>query len=204
MTTTSSTTHGENNAKTTTEETLAEKAARESKRVLEMLREKKDAVVDSLQPRIEAVSTFARNDPTKAVLIAAATGAALMGVLGLLARSHRPASPGGRAMASIRDAALDLADRAHVAATDAIGSAHQHAAAAQERADDLHARAGAVADGVSNSWQSLRDQTAPVIERFRPQIDAVTAYAKDDPVRAALGVTTAAAVLFGLLSMTRR
>jgi len=201
MTTTSSTTGA---GRETTEETLAEKAARESKRVLEMLRQKKDAVVDSFQPRIEAVSTFARNDPTKAVLIAAATGAALMGLIGLMARSRRPATPGVRAMASIRDAALDLADRAHVAATDAIGSAHERASAAQQKADDLHARAGSIADGVNDSWQALREQTAPVIDRFRPQIDAVTAYAKEDPVRAALGVTTAAAILFGLLSMTRR
>jgi ElaB/YqjD/DUF883 family membrane-anchored ribosome-binding protein len=185
-------------------ETLAEKAARESARVMQKLRDKKDAVVDSIQPKIDAVSSYARNDPTKAVLIAAATGAALMGLIGLVVRARRPASPGARAMSSIRDAALDLADRAHVAATDAIDAAQQRASVAQQRVDDLQTRAGAAADRVTDTWQSLREQAAPVIEKLRPQLDAVASYAKEDPVRAALGVTTAAAVLFGLLSMTKR
>jgi ElaB/YqjD/DUF883 family membrane-anchored ribosome-binding protein len=185
-------------------ETLADKAARESARVMQKLRDKKDAVVDSLQPKIEAVSSYARNDPTKAVLIAAATGAAVMGLIGLIVRVRRPASPGARAMSSIRDAALDLADRAHVAATDAIDAAHQRASAAQERVEEVQTRAGAVADRVTETWQNLREQAAPVIEKLRPQLDAVATYAKEDPVRAALGVTTVAAVLFGLLALTKR
>jgi ElaB/YqjD/DUF883 family membrane-anchored ribosome-binding protein len=191
-------------AHTAGDDSLAEKAAKESNRVLQKLREKTDAVVDRIQPRIDAVSTFARNDPTKAMLIAAATGAALMGVLGLLVRASRPASPGARAMASIRDAALDLADRAHVAATDAIEAAHQRAGVAQQKVDDVQKRAAAVADSVTETWQNLRDQAAPVIERLRPQIDAVATYAKEDPTRAALGVVTAGAVLFGLLSLLKR
>jgi len=205
---TTSTTSAPSAATSTThtagDDSLAEKAAKESNRVLQKLREKTDAVVDRIQPRIDAVSTFARNDPTKAMLIAAATGAALMGVLGLLVRASRPASPGARAMASIRDAALDLADRAHVAATDAIEAAHQRAGVAQQKVDDVQKRAAAVADSVTETWQNLRDQAAPVIERLRPQIDAVATYAKEDPTRAALGVVTAGAVLFGLLSLLKR
>lgn len=189
---------------TATEEAMTEKAARESHRVLQKLRDKTDAVVERIQPRLDAVSSFARNDPTKAVLIAAATGAALMGVLGLLVRARRPASPGARAMASIRDAALDLADRAHVAANDAIDAVHARASDATQRAEDMQARAAAVADRVSETWQNLREQAAPVIDRMRPQLDAVASYAKEDPVRAALGVTTAVALLFGLLSLARR
>jgi ElaB/YqjD/DUF883 family membrane-anchored ribosome-binding protein len=188
--------------------TIADKAARESARVMEKLREKKAAVkaavADSLQPKIDAVSSYARNDPTKAVLIAAASGAALMGLLGLLVRVRRPATPGARAMTSIRDAALDLADRAHVAATDAIGAAHARASSVQQRAEDVQTRAGAAADRVTETWQSLREQAAPVIEKLRPQLDAVASYAKEDPVRAAFGVTAVAAVLFSLLSMAKR
>jgi ElaB/YqjD/DUF883 family membrane-anchored ribosome-binding protein len=185
-------------------ETIAERAARESARVMQKLRDKKDAVVESIQPKIDAVSSYARNDPTKAVLIAAASGAALMGLLGLLVRVRRPASPGARAMTSIRDAALDLADRAHVAATDAIDAAHQRASSVQQRAADVQTRAGAAADRVTETWQSLREQAAPVIEKLRPQLDAVASYAKEDPVRAAFGVTAVAAVLFSLLSMAKR
>ena len=214
-TTTSAPAAGTADPKTDAEETLAENAAKESNRVLQRLREKTDAVVDRIQPQIDAVSTFARNDPTKAVLIAAATGAALMGIVGLLVRVRQPAPPGARAMASIRDAALDLADRAHVAATDAIGAAHQRAtdqaSAAQKHVDavqkhvaDAQKRAGDVADSVTETWQNLRDQAAPVMERLRPQFDAVASYAKEDPARAALGVATAGAVLFGLLSLIKR
>ncbi len=200
-TTTSATTEAD---KTAPQESLADKAAKESNRVLQKLRDQTDAVVDRIQPKIDAVSDFARNDPTKAVLIAAATGAAMMGLLALLVRANRPSSPGARAMASIRDAALDLADRAHVAANDAIGAAQQRASDARKKVDDLQKRAGDVADRVTETWQNLREQAAPVIDRLKPQLNAVANYAKDDPVRAALGVATAGAVLFGLLSLIRR
>jgi ElaB/YqjD/DUF883 family membrane-anchored ribosome-binding protein len=181
--------------KTATAESMADKAATESNRILRQLRRRTDAAVERIQPKIDAVSNYARSDPTKAVLIAAATGAALMGLLALLVRSRRASRP---------DAALDLADRAHVAATDAIDAAQRHAGDAQQKAEALQKRAGAVADSVSETWQNLREQAAPVIERLRPQIDAVATYAKEDPVRAALGVATAGAVLIGLLSLAKR
>jgi ElaB/YqjD/DUF883 family membrane-anchored ribosome-binding protein len=183
----------------------------ESNRVLQKLRDKTDAVVESIQPRIAAVSSYARNEPTKAVLIAAASGAALMALVGLLIRSGRPASPGARTMAAIRDAAIDLADRAHSVATDAIDGAHKRASVAQERveavqkrAGEMQKRAGEMADSVAETWANLREQAAPVVERLKPQIDAVASYAREEPTRAALGVVTAGAVLFGLLALIRR
>jgi len=176
----------------------------ESNRVLEKLREKTDAVVDSIQPKIDAVSTYVRNEPTKALLIAAASGAALMALVALLARSSRPSSPGARTMASIRDAAIDLADRAHSVATDAIASTHKRASGAQERVESVQKRAGEMADSVAETWANLREQAAPVVDRLKPQLDAVANYAKEDPARAALGVATAGAVLFGLLALIRR
>jgi ElaB/YqjD/DUF883 family membrane-anchored ribosome-binding protein len=189
----------------------------ESNRVLQKLRDKTDAVVESIQPKIAAVSSYARTEPTKAVLIAAASGAGLMALLALLMRGSRraPASTGQRTMAAIRDAAIDLADRAHSVATEAIGSAHkrassvvgsaeQHASDAQERIEAMQQRASDVADSVAETWASLREQAAPVVERLRPQFDAVANYAKEDPTRAALGVATAGAVLIGLLALLRR
>lgn len=176
----------------------------ESNRVLQMLREKTDAVVESIQPRIDAVSTYARNEPTKAILIAAASGAMLMALVGLLVRSNRPSRSSPRTMAAIRDAAIDLADRAHSVASGAIGAAQQRASNAQQRVGDMQKRAGEVADSVAETWQNLRDQAAPVVERLKPQFDAVASYAKEDPTRAALGVATAGAVLFGLLALIRR
>lgn len=176
----------------------------ESNRVLQKLREKTDAVVDSLQPRIDAVSTYARNEPTKAVLIAAASGAALMALVALLARSGRPTSPGARTMTAIRDAAIDLADRAHSVASDAIASTHKRAGDAQDRVESVQKRAGEMADSVAETWANLREQAAPVVERLKPQFDAVASYAKEDPTRAALGVATVGAVLFGLMALIRR
>jgi len=49
----------------------------------------------------------------------------------------------------------------------------------------------------------VRDQAAPLVDKIRPQIDAATAYAKDDPVRAAIGLAAAGAVIAGLIALTR-
>ena len=188
----------------------------ESNRVLQKIRDKTDAMVERIQPQISAVSDYARNEPTKAVLIAAATGAGLMALIALLARSSRPepVSTGKRTMAAIRDAAMDLADRAHSVATDAIGAAHKRASSAvdsaetqageaQKRLDAMRARASDVADSVAETWASLREQAAPVVDKLKPQIDALASYAKEDPTRAALGVATAGALLLGLLGLMR-
>ena len=194
--------------------TLAEKAAEESSRVMQKLRDQTDAVVERLQPQIEAVSTFARNDPTKAVLISAAVGAALMGLIGLMVRTPSRGQRARDTMTTIRDAAIDLADRAHSAAASAIDGAHRRARRAEsqlddarDRAADAQKRAGEMVDGVRNTasdaWQALREQAAPYIDRVRPQLDAAVSYAKDDPARAAIGVATAGAVLLGLLSLIR-
>jgi len=196
---------------------LSVTAELESNRVLQKLRDKTDAVVESIQPKIAAVSDYARNEPTKAVLIAAASGAGLMALLALLVRSSRPrpVSTGQRTMASIRDAAIDLADRAHSVATEAIGSAHkrassvvgsaeQHASDAQHRIEAIQQRASDVADSVAETWANLREQAQPVVDRLRPQFDAMAHYAKEDPTRAAIGVATAGAVLIGLLALLRR
>jgi ElaB/YqjD/DUF883 family membrane-anchored ribosome-binding protein len=211
------TTDTPNDTSYASDDELSVTAELESNRVLQKIREKTDAVVESIQPRIAAVSDYARNEPTKAVLIAAAAGAGLMALLALLVRSSRPTpvSRGERTMASIRDAAIDLADRAHSVATEAIGSAHkrassvvgsaeQHASDAQQRIEAIQQRASDVADSVAETWANLREQAAPVVDRLKPQFDALASYAKEDPTRAALGVATAGAVLIGLLSLLRR
>ena len=199
------------------DEELSVTAELESNRVLQKIRDKTDAVVERIQPKIAAVSDYARNEPTKAVLIAAAAGAGLMALVALLARGSRPSSvsTGQRTMSAIRDAALDLADRAHSVASQAIGTAHkrassavdtaeQQAGEAKQRLEAMQKRASEVADSVAETWASLREQAAPVVDKLKPQIDALTAYAKEDPTRAALGAATAGAVLIGLLSLLRR
>ncbi len=200
---------------TTDAQTTADAAEDAAASTLQKLRDQTDAVVQRIRPQIDAVSDYARDEPTRALLIAAATGAALMGLVALLSRSGSRAEQASSAalstMATIRNAARDLADRAHSAADDALSGTQTAAGSARKFAETARARAqsgaGSVADTVSDTvsdaWNSLREQAAPVVERYRPQIDAVTSYAKDEPARTALGVAAVGAVLLGLVSMIR-
>lgn len=193
-------------------------AGDDGKTAVQRLREQADAVVERIQPQIAAVSTYARNEPTKALLISAAAGAVLMGLIALLVRSSTRSavsSAGASAMAAIRDAALDLADSAQSMAEDALDATHKRASAAMDATRDRAAsalgatqeRAAAAADTVSESvaeaWKKVRDQAAPVIEKVKPKVEAATAYVKEDPARTALGLATAGAIIAGLIALAR-
>jgi len=204
----------------------------ESMTAVQKLREQADAVVQRIQPQIAAVSTYARDEPTKALLLSAAAGAALMGVIALIVRSSGRsqvpgASAGRSAMAAIRDAALDLADSAQTMALDALEATKQRAADAfestqkraadalgttQKRAGDAlgstqkraSAAADSVAETVADTWKKVRDQAAPVVDKIKPQIDAAAAYAKEEPARTALGLAAAGAIIAGLIALARQ
>ncbi|HEX2541330.1 MAG TPA: hypothetical protein VHM00_09645 [Caldimonas sp.] len=206
---------------------LAAKANVAYQSASQAVREQTDAVVKRIQPQIDAVSSYARNEPTKAMLMSAAAGAALMGIVALLVRSGGSSRPDMREMGStasavagstlsaIREAALDLADRAHSVAQNALDSTHKRAAealgAGEKRASDTLGStqkraadaAESVSDTVAEAWQSLRDQAAPVVDKLRPQFEAAANYAKDEPARAALGIAAAGAVLIGLMALIR-
>ena len=171
----------------------------ETRTAVQKLREQADAVVGRIQPQIAAVSTYVRDEPTKALLISAAAGAALMGLFALIVRSSgRSQVPGvsaGRsAMAAIRDAALDLADSAQTMALDALEATQKRASAA----------ADSVTESVADTWKKVRDQAAPVVEKIKPQLDAAAAYAKEEPARTALGLAVAGAVIAGLIALARQ
>ena len=215
---------------------LAAKANVAYQSASQSLRDQTDAVVRRIQPQIDAVTSYARNDPTKAILMSAAAGAALMGMIALLMRSGGSSRPdlsefrdvrnahdaGSTAssiatstLATIREAALDLAERARSVAQNAIDSTHQKATdalgASEKRAADAvgsaQKRATQAADSVSetvaDAWSSLRDQAAPVVDRLKPQFEAAANYARDEPARAALGIAAAGAVLIGLMALIR-
>ena len=194
----------------------------ESMTAVQKLREQADAVVERIQPQIAAVSTYVREEPTKALLISAAAGAAVMGLIALVVRSgsrspaQQTASAGRSAMAAIRDAALDLADSAQSMAADALEAAQKRVSDAlgstqkrvAEARDSAKKRADESADSVSeaaaDAWKKVRDQAAPLVDKIRPQIDAAAAYAKDEPVRAAIGLAAAGAIIAGLIALTRQ
>jgi len=136
---------------------------------VQKLRDQADAVVQRIQPQIAAVSTYARNEPTKALLISAAAGAAVMGLIALMVRSGGRSTPQGVAkstMAAIRDAALDLADSAQNIAADAIDSARSRAADAIDRAR------GRAADSASRASDSARDAADATQSRAAAALDA--------------------------------
>lgn len=193
-------------------------AGADTQTAVQKLREQADAVVQRVQPQIAAVSTYAREEPTKALLISAAAGAALMGLIALMVRSGgssasstiaRASDRGEKAsrstLAAIRDAALELADSAQGMAADALQSSRDRASDAlgstQKRAA---AAADTVSESVADAWKKVRDQAAPMVEKIKPQIDAATAYAKEEPARAALGLAAAGAIIAGLIALTRQ
>ena len=206
-----------------TVDNLAAKANVAYQSASQTLRDQTDAVVRRIQPQIDAVSSYARNEPTKAMLISAATGAALMGLVALIVRSGGSSRPEVRdvgsaahsTLAAIREAAMDLADRAHSVAQNALDSTHKRAAdalgAGEKRATDAMSTAQkraadaaeSVTETVADAWKSLRDQAAPMVDKLRPQIEAATNYARDEPARTALGLAAAGAVLIGLMAMIR-
>jgi ElaB/YqjD/DUF883 family membrane-anchored ribosome-binding protein len=205
-------------ATTTSPNATTENTGDDSMTAMQKLREQADAAVQRIQPQIAAVSTFARNEPTKALLISAAAGAALMGLFALIVRSSGRSpmaagasalAAGASAMAAIRDAALDLADSAQSMAADALESTQKRASAAADgvgkrasaAADSVSAAADSVSEAAADAWQKVREQAAPAIERVKPQIDAAAQYLKEDPARAALGLAAAGAVVAGLLAL---
>ena len=220
------------NTSTAARESTAADEGSEARTAVQKLREQADAVVERIQPQIAAVSTYVRDEPTKALLISAAAGAALMGLFALIVRSSGRsqvpgASAGRSAMAAIRDAALDLAESAQTMALDALEATQKRASdafeATQKRASDAlgatqkraadalgatQQRASAAADSVSESvadtWKKVRDQAAPVVEKIKPQLDAAAAYAKEEPARTALGLAVAGAVIAGLIALARQ
>lgn len=150
---------------------------------VQRLRDQADAVVNRIQPRIAAVSSYAREEPTKALLISAATGAALMGLVALIVRTSgrspmrdlpdlpargRTAALASSTISAIREAALDLAGRAQAMASDALDAAQQRASDAfdfgQHRAasalDAAKARAGDAYDSTrKRATESLDAQS---------------------------------------------
>jgi ElaB/YqjD/DUF883 family membrane-anchored ribosome-binding protein len=209
------------NTSTAATESAVGEDSNDSMKAVERLREQADAVVQRIQPQIAAVSTYARDEPAKALLIAAAAGAALMGVIALIVRSSGrsqvPGAAAGRsAMAAIRDAALDLADSAQTMALDALEATQKRAADAlgttQKRAADAlgttqkraSAAADSVAETVADTWKKVRDQAGPVVDKIKPQIDAAAAYAREEPTRTAIGLAAAGAIIAGLIALARQ
>src|SRR5690349_12240306 len=82
------------------------------------VKDQASATIERFRPQIDSMANYAREEPGKALLISAAVGAGLMGVVALLARSGNGSSlpSAGR----LRQAAADAADSVRQAASESI------------------------------------------------------------------------------------
>jgi gas vesicle protein len=181
--------------------TLAKRFADTSKR----LQDQAGDLMDTVKPRIEAVTTYAKEEPMKTLLIAAACGAVVMGIVTLAARS------GGRDRTSVRGLrrmAQDAADTAARMAHDTIDRASSAASSAAKSGRDAtqsgRDAASSAFDGLSDTVKNWKEQAAPYVERFQPQIDSVTAFAKNEPAKSAMLVAAAGALLAGLVTLANQ
>jgi ElaB/YqjD/DUF883 family membrane-anchored ribosome-binding protein len=205
-------------------QTARKKAHDAMDEISDKMKSVKDQAAETLErfrPQLDAVTSYAREEPTKALLIAAAAGAGIMGLVALMARS----SGGGRmpsgsslrraaadAADSMRQAASDSIDRLRKAAQDSADSARQSMSAkpddvreqAPDTAKSARGTAKGVYDSLSDTVAQWRDQAQPLVERIRPQLDNVMDYAKEDPGKALLLAATAGAALMGLVSTLKR
>jgi ElaB/YqjD/DUF883 family membrane-anchored ribosome-binding protein len=185
---------------------------------MQNVKDQANAALERLRPQIDTVANYAREEPGKALLISAAVGAGLMGLVALIARS----GGGSSALPStdkLRQAAADAADSLRQAASDSIARVRKAALAtaddararaatraddASDRADDLASTAKGKArqayDSLADTMAQWRDQAGPLVDKVRPQLETVMDYAKDDPAKALLLAAAAGAALMGLLS----
>lgn len=179
-------------------------------KAVKTVKDQASASLERLRPPLDSMTTYVREEPTKALLIAAAAGAALMGLVALMGRS------GGTRRASssetLRNAARDIAENMRRSARDSADSLRQ---AARDAADGASAQADgamksarstakAAYEGLTDTVQQWKDQAAPIVDRIRPQVDTVMNYAKDDPAKALLIAAAAGAALMGLISTITR
>ena len=188
---------------------------------MQTVKDKTTATFERLRPQLDSVASYAKEEPAKALLIAAAAGAGVMAIVALMARSG-----GGQAVPSTKSlrkaaaessgswarAAADKADEWQKTANEKAEYWRKAAADAADSATDTadsvmkstRGAAKAAYEGLSETVQQWRDQAAPIVDRIKPQIDAVTGYAKDDPGKALLIAAAAGAALMGLMSTLNR
>lgn len=183
----------------TTADTFTAKLADTSRRLQSSAA---DAYEQSVKPRVEAVTNYAKEEPVKTLLIAAACGAAIMGLVALASRSSPVTEVAPR---RARRMAQGMAGTAAQMAHDAIDRASHQADAAMQstRTATQSARdtASSAYDSLSDTVKNWRDQAQPLVDRLQPQIDSLTTYAKNEPGKSALVVAAAGALIAGLVAL---
>jgi ElaB/YqjD/DUF883 family membrane-anchored ribosome-binding protein len=107
---------------------------------MQSVKDQANATLEKLRPQIDTVASYAKEEPTKALLIAAAAGAGIMGLVALMSRSS---SGRGISAELLRNAAYDARDNARRSARDIAREATDRASGQGRRADEADPRRGA-------------------------------------------------------------
>ena len=172
------------------------------------VKDKAGATLERVRPRLDSVTAYAKDEPTKALLIAAAVGAGVIGLIALANRSGDRA-PSRRHLRRAASASADDWRQAAAARSDdwrktATQAGDNASAQAKAALDSVRNAAQTAYDGLGETVQQWRDQAAGLAERVRPQLETVTSYTRDDPAKALLIAAAAGAALMGLVSTIGR
>lgn len=146
-----------------------------------------DTVSDMAASAVSDISDLVVRNPVPAALIAAATGAGLMALLGLMSRSSDPYPPTtipvgrGRGLDydALKQQISDLADR--------IGKSFPTDAAKQRVEDST--------DALADTWSGVRDQALDVLGKLQPQATAAVKMARENPLWTAVVMGAVGALL---------
>lgn len=202
-----------------TDEALQQTARQALDLLNDSLNTAKDQAVrmwDDMRPQLDRVASYAKEEPTKSVLMAAVAGALIVTVV--MASRRSKAVDVDASKQWLGKLASDAADRARSVAQDKADLAAEAAEAAQgtarrklrdlasTAADEAKAMkdsametarrtASQAYDGVSDRLHDLRDKADPLLDQIQPQLDNVAGYAKKNPIAALLVATAAGALL---------
>lgn len=161
------------------ESSIAQAAKDEAASTMKRLRSQAEEVVERMRPKLDAVTGYVKDEPTKSMIASAAVGAGIMALIVMLTRSSSRPRLRSSGLSSIRDAALDLADRAHLAANEALSGAQRTTqglfslagsqadrafSAAQRRSDSLHRTARSRADDAAAAAQQRADDALAAVQ----------------------------------------
>jgi len=169
------------------------------------VKEKASATMERFRPQIDSVASYAKEEPTKALLIAAAAGAGIMALIALSTRGGSSQTPSAKKLSRIasdavdewRKAAAHKSDGWRRAAADGADRADSAVGSGRKAAQDAY-------EGLTDTMSQWKEQASSLVDKVRPQIDTVTDYAKDDPGKALLIAAAAGAALMGLMSSLSR
>lgn len=133
-----------------------------------------DAVTDTADATLNDLSDMVVRNPVPAALIAAAAGAGLMALLGMMGRSSEPYPRTSIPVGSTRGLDYDTLKKQIADLADRIGKSIP--------TDEAKQRVGDATDALADTWSGVRDQALDVIGKLQPQATAAVKVARENPI----------------------